>query len=211
MAKCKHGLERPICYHCKHMAPPLRLFIHRPDESLGLVLSEPLYGKSVKVMLVGWQDLGALLATPVPSHAPDARISWVSLTDTNIETPERLAKEREILPGLMVLMRCVAMKSAHAFDPSVPLEERETNGYGPPTCWDCRESLGYGEHSLGCELCKYYICSGGICFCGWPGGYNYRGQYFPCRPAYPYDREDRQDYLRVARSIAADGSLGEST
>ena len=95
----------------------------------------------------------------------------------------------------------LALKKGFIFVPMRPLTTREQTEYGPTHSYKCKILLSLENGALGCTNCKCYVCLCGRCICGFPGGFNYLGQFIPPQPPLPCEREDRLEYLRVVRML----------
>ncbi len=195
---CVHQTGMPCdwCFYCRGQGLDLQFvpqLILRPEENAaGLVLSESL-------------PRGYVMAMVVDNHV-EPRFHRMLAAKAGKDIAQLLPPDDQ--RELCAILRKIATVAAHVFEPTGYLERRELSEHGPPHCWHCRETLGYDLRSLGCQLCRYYVCSRGFCLCDWPGGRNYLGDYFPPGPGYPFDREARQGFLKVVRHVSPNGNLG---
>jgi hypothetical protein len=88
----------------------------------------------------------------------------------------------------------------YLFLPKSALTYREQTDEGPSRCYHCKTPLSIEVGVLGCTQCRYYVCRCGRCLCGYTG-WNYMKQLFSQQPPLPVSREERVEYIRVARYL----------
>ncbi len=91
----------------------------------------------------------------------------------------------------------LALQKGHLFHPDRELNYGELLEEEAPRCTFDHSELSRKKSSLGCTLCRKYVCECGRCLCGYTGK-NYLGQVFSY-PLLSIPLEERLEYIRVVR------------
>lgn len=176
--RCIHGEDERFCDHCA------------TSSVLAQLPNRPLrYFGDLPVVVL---NLGLGTNPPRIMHLPpENTFSNVAIGRLRDPLPEKIND----LVAVKLQFRELAETQGKIFRPKGVLTARETTPTGPPHCHQCTRQLAFRLGSLGCSVCRQYLCICGTCVCGFEG-MNYLGNYFAL-PALTISREDRVDFMRV--------------
>jgi hypothetical protein len=183
---CKHGLDQRFCATC-----------HPTRET------EPLRRDALRVTDEGKPAL--ILRTILASLSMQALV--LEATTLRFETIREISL-RHPMTVLSINPRKVlklfldrALRKGCLFQPTQEITFGEPIGEGPTRCFFDHSELTLEKGSLGCTQCGQYVCLCGRCLCGYTGK-NALGPAIGY-PALPISREERLEYVRVARFCLA--------
>ena len=181
---CKHGVDDRFCSICqkaKELDPlpdnPLQ-FVNNKDPVI--VLRREHGSTHAKVLYL------------------DQSITIDTIEGKNLRPFTSTPDNKNKHPQLLKQFHNIALEGGYLFHPGYRLTYREGTEDGPTHCYHCKIKLSFEKGSLGCIQCRAYVCRCGRCLCGVTAK-NYRGDLFTQKTSVPVSREDRIEFIRVAR------------
>jgi hypothetical protein len=179
---CKHGLEERFCAICREAGETVPL---RPDALRVTKEGRPALILRTKL---GFLDLMVLVL--------EGTTTWFeTVKEISLRLPMTVVSfnQRKVL----TLFLESALRQGYIFHPKRELTGRKKQMEGPARCDFDHCELSLEKGSLGCSVCRAYLCQCGRCLCGYTGK-NHLGQVFSY-PPLPIPREERLEYIRVVR------------